>query len=69
MQELGEPCLREASASTLVRALEECSVNTMWLQQEPELQDWESRFEQVDELMIGDTEYEVCTAVDYVRGF
>lgn len=61
MQEFGESSLREASASSLVRALEECNINTMWLQEEPELQNWESRLEQVDGLMIGDTEYEVCT--------
>lgn len=60
MQEFGESSLREASASSLVRALEECNINTMWLQEEPELQNWESRLEQVDGLMIGDTEYEVC---------
>lgn len=31
----------------------------MWLQEEPELEKWETELEQVDELMIGDTEYEV----------
>lgn len=31
----------------------------MWLQEEPELANWETKPEQVEELMIGDTEYEV----------
>lgn len=59
VQELGQPSLREASVSALIKALEECNVNTMWLQEEPELQGWESRPEQVKEVMIGDTEFEV----------
>lgn len=60
VQGLGQSSLREASASTLVRALEECNVNAMWLQEEPELQNWESKQGQVEEVMIGDTEFEVC---------
>lgn len=56
---LGQPSLREASVPVLIQALEECNVNTMWLQDEPELQNWENRLELVDELMIGDTEFEV----------
>lgn len=63
VQELGQLSLREASVSVLIRALEECNVNTMWLQEEPELQDWESRPEQVEEAMIGDTEFEVRITV------
>jgi len=31
----------------------------MWIQEEPELADWETRPELVEELLIGDTEYEV----------
>jgi hypothetical protein len=31
----------------------------MWIQEDEELQGWETRMEQVDEIMIGDTEYEV----------
>ncbi|KAJ1706355.1 carboxylesterase [Aspergillus flavus] len=58
VKELGQPSLREASVSTLVQALKECNVNTMWIQEEPELENWETKPEQVDELMIGDTEYE-----------
>lgn len=66
VQDLGQPSLREASVPALVKALEECNVNTMWLQEEPELQDWESRPEQVEEVMIGDTEFEVRITLFHV---
>jgi hypothetical protein len=59
VQELGQPSLRQSSVPILVQALRECNVNTMWIQEEPELAGWETKPEQVDELMIGDTEYEV----------
>ncbi|KAJ5894813.1 hypothetical protein N7495_006504 [Penicillium taxi] len=58
VQELGQPSLRASSVPVLVQALKECNVNTMWIQEEPQLENWETRSEQVDELMIGDTEYE-----------
>lgn len=60
VQELGQSSLRESSVPVLIQALKDCNVNTMWIQEEPELDNWETRIEQVDELMIGDTEYEVC---------
>lgn len=59
VQELGQPSLRESSVSVLIQALKKCNVNTMWIQEDPELENWETRPEQVEELMIGDTEYEV----------
>lgn len=59
VQELGQPSLRESTVPVLIQALKECKVNTMWIQDEPELENWETKEEQVDELMIGDTEYEV----------
>lgn len=59
VQELGQSSLRTAPVPVLIQALKECNVNTMWIQEESELENWESRLEQVDELMIGDTEYEV----------
>jgi hypothetical protein len=34
----------------------------MWIQEEPELTGWETRPEQVEEVMIGDVEYEVSKA-------
>ena len=59
VQELGQPSLRESTVPVLIQALKECKINTMWIQDEPELENWETKEEQVDELMIGDTEYEV----------
>jgi hypothetical protein len=61
VQELGQSSLRESSVPVLIQALKDCNVNTMWIQEEPDLNDWETKEEQVDELMIGDTEYEVRT--------
>lgn len=66
VQELGQSSLRTASVPVLIQALKECNVNTMWIQEEPDLENWETRLEQVDELMIGDTEYEVCSALKRV---
>lgn len=62
-QEFEGKTLREASVPALLKALTACNVNTMWLQEEAELENWESRPEQVDELMIGDVEYEVSSVV------
>jgi hypothetical protein len=63
VQELGQPSLRESSVAVLIQALKDCNVNTMWIQEEPELENWENKEEQVDEIMIGDTEYEVRTKI------
>ncbi|EYE92028.1 putative carboxylesterase [Aspergillus ruber CBS 135680] len=58
VKELGQSSLREATVPILIQALGECNVNSMFLQEDSELQDWESRPEHVEEVMIGDTEYE-----------
>ncbi|KAJ5329656.1 Carboxylesterase type B [Penicillium brevicompactum] len=58
VQELGQPSLRQSSVPVLIQALKECNVNTMWIQEEPDLEGWETRPEQVEEVMIGDAEYE-----------
>lgn len=59
VRELGQSSLRESPAPVLLQALRECNVNTMWIQEDAEFDDWEKKLEQVDEVMIGDTEYEV----------
>lgn len=56
---LGQPSLRESSVQVIIQALKECNVNTMWIQEEEDLDNWATRPEQVEEVMIGDTEYEV----------
>ncbi|KAL4803410.1 Alpha/Beta hydrolase protein [Aspergillus unguis] len=58
IQEYGQSSLREASVPALLQALNESNVNTMWIQEDEDLKGWETRTEQVDELMIGDVEYE-----------
>jgi carboxylesterase type B len=63
VQELGRESLRHSSVECLIRALQECNVNTMWIQEDSEFHDWEDKPEQVEELMIGDTEYEVCSPI------
>ncbi|KAK7419282.1 hypothetical protein QQX98_003434 [Neonectria punicea] len=50
--------LPSGSAESLVQGLVNCGVVSMWLQQEPCLDDWESRLEPVDALMISDVEFE-----------
>lgn len=62
VQELGQSSLRSSSVPVLIQALKECNVNTMWIQEEPELDHWETKPEMVEEIMIGDTEYEVSYA-------
>ncbi|GAB1217502.1 hypothetical protein ATERTT37_006741 [Aspergillus terreus] len=58
VKELGQPSLRESSVPVLIQAMKDCNVNTMWIQEEEELDGWSTKPEQVEELMIGDTEYE-----------
>jgi hypothetical protein len=58
-----EDSLDEASAASLVQALENCGITSMWLQQDPELEGWEGRMEQADSLLVSDVEYEVSTSV------
>ncbi|KAG0153697.1 hypothetical protein PDIDSM_2351 [Penicillium digitatum] len=60
VRELGQTSLRESSGIALIQALRECNVNTMWIQEEPELIGWETRPEQAEEVMIGDVEYEIA---------
>jgi hypothetical protein len=62
VQQAGQPSLREASVTSLLQALKDSNVNTMWIQEDEELHGWETRMEQVDEIMIGDTEYEVSSS-------
>ncbi|KAL5340270.1 Alpha/Beta hydrolase protein [Aspergillus crustosus] len=58
VQQRGQSSLKDASVPSLLQALKVINVNTMWIQEDEELAGWETRAEQVDEIMIGDTEYE-----------
>ena len=51
--------LRDAPAASLLKGLDEMGIKSMWLQAEPALDGWQQRAEQVEELLIGDVEYEV----------
>ncbi|KAI8667590.1 Carboxylic ester hydrolase [Fusarium sp. Ph1] len=50
--------IQNGSADSLVQALINCGVASMWLQEEPDLNGWENRTENVDGIMISDVEYE-----------
>ncbi|KAH8171318.1 carboxylesterase family protein [Sarocladium implicatum] len=50
--------LSDAPAASLVQALDNCGITSMFLQQTPELEGWETRSEQVDSLLVSDVEYE-----------
>ncbi len=51
--------LQTAPAELVVQALKELGITSMWLQMDEELQDWERGVEHVEELMLGDCEFEV----------
>ncbi|KAI1399046.1 Alpha/Beta hydrolase protein [Hypoxylon fuscum] len=50
--------LHDGPSSSLVQSLTNCGVVSMWLQQEPGLDHWQDRVEQVETLMVSDVEYE-----------
>jgi hypothetical protein len=58
-QTLEGKSLRECSIKTFKQILEENNVTRMWLQEDAELDDWGTDTELVEELLIGDTEFEV----------
>lgn len=51
--------LDEASPDKLLQQLLDANINTMWIQEEPDLVGWIDRHGAVEELLIGDCEYEV----------
>lgn len=53
--------LRSASSEAIIKALEDCEINSMWLQLAEGLYDWQE-LDYVDiPLMIGDVEFEVSS--------
>lgn len=50
--------LSEAPVPILLQSLLENNINPFWIQQEPDLLGWEGRVNDVQELLIGDVEYE-----------
>lgn len=50
--------LRDAPIPVLLQLLQDNNVNTLWIQQEPDLLGWEERINDMQELLVGDVEYE-----------
>lgn len=59
-QELEGKSIRDCSKAVLKQLLNEFNLSRIWLQDEEALRDWQSRPLQARELMLGDTEFEVC---------
>ena len=53
--------LKDAPVETLLKHLKESGIVSVWLQAADGLENWVQKTEAVDELMIGDCEYEVRT--------
>lgn len=58
-QELEGKSLRECSQKVFKQILTENNLSRCWMQEEDVLAGWENKQEQVEELMIGETEFEV----------
>jgi hypothetical protein len=58
-QALEGKSLRECTQKTLKQILHENNTTRMWLQEDEELNGWGTEPEQVEELLIGETEFEV----------
>lgn len=59
--------LRKEFLETLLSQMTEHNVNTLFLQEEPDLEGWNERGIQTKDLLIGDVEYEVCQV--HSRGY
>lgn len=58
-QELEGKSLRDCSQKAFKQILTENNLSRCWMQEEDVLANWETKAEQVEDLMIGDTEFEV----------
>lgn len=52
--------LEDAPVEDLLHAMTTLNLNTMWLQMTPDLEQWTTKLGNAEDLLIGDTEYEVC---------
>lgn len=64
-QELEGKSLRHCSQKAFKQILAENNLSRCWMQEEDILADWEAKAEKVEELMIGDTEFEVVPKLDF----
>ena len=58
-QELEGKSLRESSQKAFKQILTENNMSRCWLQEEDALAGWENKPELVDEVIVGETEFEV----------
>ncbi|OBT71606.1 hypothetical protein VF21_09529 [Pseudogymnoascus sp. 05NY08] len=52
--------LSEAPVSLLLQQLKDDNINPLWIQQEPDLLRWQERLGDIQDLLIGDVEYEAA---------
>ncbi|KAH8811611.1 carboxylesterase [Xylogone sp. PMI_703] len=58
IQEKHQVSLDDASPDQILAELAESNINTLWIQEEPDLVGWTERDGAVEELLVGDCEYE-----------
>jgi carboxylesterase type B len=58
LEENHHSSLREAPVPAVLQVLKDQKVNTLWIQEERDLVGWQDRMNDVEELLIGDVEYE-----------
>ena len=51
--------LEDAPVDIVVQGLEEMQLRSIWLELTPEFEGWQAKMEDVEELMLGDCEFEV----------
>ena len=59
--------LEYAPADRLVKGLEVLQIKSIWLELTPELEGWQTKVEQAEELMIGDCEFESILWMEGIR--
>lgn len=57
--------LKEAPVGSLLKCIEESGIVSVWLQAADGLESWGKKTEDVEELIIGDCEYEVCIKLSH----
>lgn len=61
LKEAGHGSLQDAPVNEILKAQAALTLNSLWLQDDLELSDWENKTGNAQELLVGDVEYEVRT--------
>ena len=61
LKEAGYDSLQDAPVNEILKAQAALTLNSLWLQDDPELSDWQNQTGNAQELLVGDVEYEVRT--------